>query len=291
MITIYFRGGMGNQMFQYALYRSLKAKGKNVFIYDNVHNREIKRRVSIKDYFNVDYEEHKSAINELVDNISQHAYTFIKKPFLFFEKIIRRRVNDNNVFDDNIFYLNNVILDGYWQSEKYFSDPEVQKQLRRDFTPLDTIEFSDEYKYLKKQINNTNSVSIHIRRDDYLKYPELYGGICTPEYYDRAIRYINEKEKKLTFYVFSDDKEYIKKMYSNKINFVLVNPNNNLTDFEEFLLMKECKHHIMAHSSYSWWAAWLNDDPESINIAPDRWLVDREYPDIYTDRMIKIKSN
>ena len=179
-------------------------------------------------------------------------------------------------------------MDGYWQTEKYFSDSEVQKQLRKDFTPLNSIEFSNEYKILKDQINNNNSVSIHVRRDDYLLRPELYGGICTQEYYDRAIKYIKDRENNPIFYVFSDDKEYIKEMYGDKENFVLVNTDNQLTDFEEFLLMSGCKHHIMANSSFSWWAAWLNDDPDSINLAPERWLA---IDDIYTDRMIKIKSN
>lgn len=100
------------------------------------------------------------------------------KKALAFESNIS--IPDHNKFNKKVLTTKNAILKGYWQSEKYFSDSEVQKQLREDFAPLNTIEYFDEYKRLIDDINNHNSVSIHIRRTDYLKNNGLYADICTP---------------------------------------------------------------------------------------------------------------
>lgn len=164
-------------------------------------------------------------------------------------------------------------LRGYWQCEKYFKDyrNEILKMLSPSYEPTAS------FKELLSKIKNSNSISVHVRRGDYVAL-----GICLSDvYYKAAIRLMSEKVNAPEFYVFSDDIEYAKGLFDGienaNINFVTYEACNST--IEDFLLMKSCLHNITANSSYSWWGAWANENNEKIVVCPKREPKDDFYPE------------
>ena len=183
-----------------------------------------------------------------------------------------------------------IYLDGYWQSEKYFDSEKTISRLKSEFSfeeknilvNPDTIE-------LLERIDNTESVSVHIRRGDYLNpgTVENHGGICTDAYYKRAMEYMLEKKPEAEFYLFSNDIEWVKKQdFGEKSHVVEIEEESG--DVAELFLMSRCHNHILANSSFSWWSAWINDRDDKVIIAPSKWANLKNMEDIYTDRMIRI---
>lgn len=165
-------------------------------------------------------------------------------------------------FDSDILNIkDNTYLNGYWQSEKYFKS--YRNDLLKMFTPK--YELSDGCKNYIHWVHNNNSVAIHVRRGDYVAL-----GICIGnEYYDKAITYIEKKIESPVYYVFSDDLYYAKDMFKDKqgiYNYVKYESSN--LGLDDFFIMKECDHIIMANSSFSWWAAWLNNNDDKIVVCP-----------------------
>jgi hypothetical protein len=149
-------------------------------------------------------------------------------------------------------------------------------------------------------IKHTESVSVHIRRGDYLSADEVYGGICTEAYYEAAIAHIQKKYPSATFFFFSNETKWARKWLEKRYmkageeeldtRYCLIEETTEHTGYLDMMLMSKCKHHILANSSFSWWAAYLHDSPEKIVIAPDRWLGNAENKDIYTDTMVRITA-
>ena len=161
---------------------------------------------------------------------------------------------------NKIPFKENMAIVGYFQSEKYFLQSEGL--IRDMFSPsVDTFE------YIKKKYGNilkSNPTSIHIRRGDYLKFQNIHPS-CTKEYYQNAISALDSGE---TFLVFSDDPEWCRENFNQK-RFVIV---ENELDYIDMFLMAECKNNIIANSSFSWWAAWLNSNKNKRIIAPSVWF-------------------
>jgi hypothetical protein len=165
-----------------------------------------------------------------------------------------------------------IYLDGYWQSEKYFAA--YRDELLRTFTlKADLHEQTLRY---QKMIEETEAVSLHIRRGDYVSNPHTNSvhGTCSLEYYQNAVRYITVRVKDPHFYIFSDDLAWAKEnlVFIDGITFVKLD--DKVPDHEEMYLMSQCKHNIIANSSFSWWGAWLNQNTQKIVIAPKKWLND-----------------
>ncbi len=175
-------------------------------------------------------------------------------------------------FDPSVLNLKGSYrLLGYWQSEKYFK--EYRSELLPMFTPkyFTTKSFND----VLEKVQRTESVSVHVRRGDFI----ALGWCLGKHYYMNAIKTILGKVSQPTFYVFSDDIEYAKEMFEGfdvKMEFVSYESINST--IEDFLLMKSCKHNIIANSSYSWWGAWANDNPDKIVVCPPRESRDFFYP-------------
>jgi len=168
-------------------------------------------------------------------------------------------------------------FDGYFQSEKYFAD--CIEDIRKEF------QFKD-----KLKIPEGNAVAIHIRRGDYVKLADIHL-VCTPAYYENAIAYIQSHVENPTFYVFSEDLEWVRQNINIPSNSVFVDYNQDMPSSHDMQLMSLCKHNIISNSSYSWWAAWLNKNPGKIVVAPDKWFANDMETDIYTDSMVKISTN
>jgi len=131
------------------------------------------------------------------------------------------------------------------------------------------------YKNNEQKIKEKNSVSLHIRRGDYLTMQKAIDtiGVCPLDYYDKAIREITRKIKNPTFFIFSDDINWVKENLKTNSPTIFVS-GGKLKDYEELILMSKCKHNIIANSSFSWWGAWLNNNPNKIVIAPKKWFKD-----------------
>ena len=290
MIIIRLQGGLGNQMFQYALYLSLKSRGKAVKIDDVTgYTYDNKRVPVLEEVFSLSYE--RASADEVKDMLDQRRDPVNRLRRLFSGSRSKNRgeENDGN-FEEEIFNLDDVYLNGYWQSERFFPDSDVQRQLRIDFKQEPGQTLREEAAWdLFNRIRNSESVSMHIRRGDYVEpgFVEVYGDICTEDYYRKAVEYMLEKEPRAVFYIFSDDPEWVAEHF-NGDRFVIAKNENPFSDKEDLLLMRTCKHNIIANSSFSWWAAWLSHYPDKHLVAPAKWLNTKNITDIYTDRMVRL---
>lgn len=289
MIIIRMMGGLGNQMFQYALYLQLKALGKEVKIDDVYGFRDDEQRNPVlEDMFGITYD--KASDAEVVDITDSYLDFFSRVRRKIFGRRTKEYEEQTGIFDPKVFEMEEAYLNGFFQSEKYFPDKAVVAQLRREFSfKPDEIFSSAESWELYRQIRETESVSIHVRRGDYLLpgTVETFGGICDTDYYKRAIDLMVKKHPDAIFYVFTSDKAWCEENVSG-MKFHIVDTHEENEDAVDMLLMSLCKHHILANSSYSWWSAWMNDSPDKTVIVPSKWLNNKPMDDIYTDRMTRI---
>lgn len=297
MVIIRMTGGLGNQMFQYALYLKLVSQGKEVKFDDTSEYRLDNARPIMLWAFGLDYPKASQyEIDKITDGFMKLSHRIRRK--LFGRKSCKYEEKGCN-FDELVLEKEPAYLTGYFQSEKYFKT--VETQVREAFCFKEAI-FNGLSEWLENKIriyqnaiDEELSVSLHIRRGDYLENNEVYGGICTQEYYSRAIRLMKERYPEAVFYVFSNDDAWAsdwcieqEKEYRNR--FVSVTGVMEEMGYLDMYLMSRCKHHIIANSSFSWWGAYLNADKQKCIVAPAKWFNNQDCRDIYTKDMIKITS-
>ena len=277
-------GGLGNQMFQYAFYLSLLEKGFEAKIdITQFRNYKLHNGYELERIFNVDpqiatYDEVKknsrNKKNELISKLNRKILP--PKPTEFLEKKAFK-------FDSDVFRTKgNTYFEGYWQNHLYFKD--IKNKVLEEFhfkKPLKQNNIE-----LLRQIISSNSVSIHIRRGDYLTEKNL-GAVCNIAYYSNALEFISLKVKNPTFFVFSDDIVWCKTHLPDR-NYKFVDYNIGTNSYLDMQLMSNCKHNIIANSSFSWWAAWLNDNCQKIVISPVLWTKDISSKTILPNDWIKI---
>lgn len=161
---------------------------------------------------------------------------------------------------DPIPFVDNQILSGYFQSSKYFEKNE--HKIRDLFLETDDINTYIQNKY--KNINFEKSASLHVRRGDYLKFPDTHP-VCDKSYYDKALTLLNEEHESVL--IFSNDQEWCKSNLEYE-NCIFIKD----LDYIEMYLMSKCKNNIIANSSFSWWAAWMNNNKNKKVIYPSRWF-------------------
>ena len=288
MIIIQLKGGLGNQMFQYALYRELLHRGKEVKIDDVTGFEHDKLRIPVLDRFGIEYE--KATHEEVVAITDSRMDIFSRIRRKLTGRKTKEIVEVEGIFDPQILELDEAYLVGYWQSDKYFTSPEVIEHLQETFSkrPQEIMHDSVSWTTLQ-QIECCESVSIHVRRTDYLDAEHIkIHNLCSETYYKNAISMVRQKHPNAVFFIFTDDKEWCKEHFKGH-NFINVElQEGEFTDVADMLLMSRCKHHIMANSSFSWWSAWIGDTPEKMVIAPAKWINNRKMDDIYTERMTKV---
>lgn len=164
-----------------------------------------------------------------------------------------------------------IYLSGYWQTERYFSDQ--QNVIRADFQFAGDLDH-EETEHAKR-IRGCNSVSIHVRRGDYASNPKVRAvhGLCSPDYYRRSVALMRERLDNPQFFIFSDDICWARDNLDLARACYVSRNTAARPGWVDMRLMSLCRHHILANSSFSWWAAWLNSDSEKQVIAPDRWFV------------------
>jgi hypothetical protein len=282
-------GGLGNQMFQvaaaYALakYHNTDFKLDLSFLLKNNKTTEIftarNYELNVFDYnFYIATEEEKAL--------------FVKKKKNIFEKIKFKYLNCKLIEENQEgieFFHNstkNTYINGYWQNEDYF------KEHKKDILKLFSFkELPMNLHGIRNEILNANSVSIHIRRGDYVtnSAASSFHGLCSMEYYISAIKIMNSKVINPVFFIFSDDEDWVKENFIINQPYHFVSKNKSIDDLH---LMKLCKHNIIANSSFSWWGAWLNENIDKVVVAPSQWFVDQkknnETKDLIPDAWIRL---
>ena len=275
--------GLGNQMFQYAFAKTLQKHLQMPILLDKTwfDIKENETQFSL-DIFPIDLEYATYEQIEVAKAKITKLPGFLRKIF----GIKKHRIAYSQSFDFHKEYLlpnDFMYFSGFFQNAKYFEN--MDSELRKTFA-YDSNNFSDSAKRrLEKILQTNNSVFIHIRRGDYCKL----GWELSMEYYKKAIKYILEHVENPTFFVFgATDNEFAKKFRIDGISFENLSEQiiTHSNQHEDMFLMRYCKHAIVANSSYSFWAAYLNDTRDNIVIAPTPWLLGRD--DIICKHWIKI---
>jgi hypothetical protein len=242
MIIAKICGGLGNQMFQWAFARSLATERKEQFIIDassyNSQQGLTQRKFELNAFTNLNI--------DLDQQIPPGQWAILKDGFNYLETLGNiQRAEKYNVF-----------LDGYWQSEKYF---EKHKSLiYSDFSPS----FEEVFKCQK--LIEPDSISIHVRRTDYVNLQAIHP-VQPISYFNLGIDLIGDYNK---LYVFSDEIDWCK----TNLNYPRMVFMEGGSAIEDMRLMSFCKHNIISNSTFSWWAAWLNQNPQKIVVAPKKWF-------------------
>jgi Glycosyl transferase family 11 len=282
MVIVRLMGGLGNQMFQYAAARRMALTRQVPLKLDISEFARSPDRVyalgalSIQEAF---------ATPEELREITGPRARGVRR--LVFR--LRRRfgigygwswIHERGLspFDRRVLEARErTYLDGYWQSEQYFGD--VADTIRREFT----IGFPPDARSreIAGQIATSDSVSVHVRRGDYVADPRASPArnICTPDYYHRSVARIAERVGNPHLFLFSDDPEWVAANLRFEHPVTLVSEAAGHKEHEDLRLMSACRHHIIANSSFSWWGAWLNPRRDKVVIAPRRWMNDSRVDD------------
>ena len=273
MITMRIKGGLGNQLFQYAAG------------YSFARRLDQKLQLDIS-FFPLQtlrgYKLDKLMIDESVTiSKTSTGITILKEKYL--NKVLRllkiakipagsktKFLLETGSYVMDFFFKENpenAYLDGYFQSERYFRD--YRADLLRQFTP--SYEPEQEYLDALQQIRFCNSVAVHVRRGDFLHAqsdPNPRHYLLGETYYHNALKYITEQVESPEFFWFSDDIEWVKHNFGEAGNFHFISLKTKHGDIDEMMLMKNCHHIIAANSTFSWWGAWLNEYDTAIKTVP-----------------------
>ncbi|HXE95465.1 MAG TPA: alpha-1,2-fucosyltransferase [Dongiaceae bacterium] len=289
MIIVKLIGGLGNQMFQYAAARSLSLRHGtelklDLFFLEGEQVGNTPRKFELDNFCITAEKASRWEVSSMSGRGSSRLATTCARLFQraagytdYREKFFH--------FDPRVSTLpDNVYLEGYWQSERYFAD--IGDIIRKEF--MVTPPLTGRNLELACEIQSVNSVSLHVRRGDYVTEEKTHG-VCDIEYYRKAEERVAQELGNPEFFVFSDDPEWVAS------NLKLRHParyirNNGGMPHEDLRLMSLCRHNIIANSSFSWWGAWLNDNPGKSVFAPREWFRDKRYntADILPESWIKL---
>jgi len=270
-------GGLGNQMFQYAVARSLSVIKQTGFKMDVSGFELVKppytpRRYELN-YFSIIENFASNEEIQMFKGKKANLSVFLGKIFSILQNHTYHYYSEKKFnYDPDVFELKgNIYLDGYWQTKKYFKN--IKYIIKNDFTVK--TEPDEKNKELINKIKNCNAVSVHVRRGDYVEVPltSSIHGTCGLDYYKKSIDLITERINNPHFFIFSDDTKWTKE--NLKIGFPTTYVTHNGPDkgYEDLRLMSNCRHFIIANSSFSWWGAWLSDNLDKIVLAPERWFM------------------
>jgi len=282
MVIVRLKGGLGNQMFQYAAARRMAL----------AHNVPLKLDISwfalwpdrayalhalgIQEAFATP-DELRQITGPPAKGVARVLFRLRRRFGIAYEwRLIHERTL--SPFDPRVLKAPpRVYLDGYWQSEKYFSD--VADTIRREFTIASQPDART--RAIADHIATTESVSVHVRRGDYVADPRASWArsVCTPDYYRRCVARLAERLASPHLFLFSDDPRWVAANLRFDHPVTLVSESAPHTEHSELRLMSACRHHIIANSSFSWWGAWLNPRPDKLVLAPRRWMNDPRVDD------------
>lgn len=285
MIIVALFGGLGNQMFQYAAGRILSIKYGTELSFDIQfldEKYQKSKNATIRQFELSAFKNEFQAAGRIRKNLYVPfiSSNFLRNKILGFHDIFNPVfVKERRYFSfQRIPERKNLYLYGYWQSWKYFTG--YEEIIRDDFQfnkSLNEINLG-----ILGRIKATNSVGVHIRFADFEDK-----NILPREYFSKAIKIITKRIPDTTFFVFSTDPDRVGE-YMNGVNYELVSCNTGKNSYVDLQLLSNCRHNIISKSSFSWWGAWLNSNPEKMIIAPQKWYNDAESEDIIPPGWIKI---
>lgn len=275
MFIIDAKGGLGNQMFQYALYRALQEQGREAYLcllhYERAQQNIYSHIVAHGRYFLLE-----NICNVKVDCAAERdIFRLGSVRNGFFAKVLRKlgwykatHVREEAAGYPDLQWLlsrKQAFLDGYWQNFDYSAA--IAPKLREELTfkiPMD-----EKNQKIADEMAACNAVSIHVRLNDYLSVPMFQ--IQPKEYFTRAVEYICERVENPVFYCFSDDIDWCREAFKGK-NVTFVDWNTGADSYRDMQLMSLCKHNIVTNSTFSIWAAWLNANPDKIVVRPEHYF-------------------
>ncbi len=296
MDVVVIFNGLGNQMSQYAFYLEKKKISKSTRFLFSKKSKNIHNGFELEKVFGIKH--HDALFNKLLYliyiTLSYEKFGFISKPFITLLNLIGIRiVNENDDYDFNPDYLKSSrgikFYVGGWHSEKYFADIKDTIQKVFQFNP-DKID-AQNFEVISK-IKNTTSVSVHIRRGDFLDANNYkkFGAVCSREYFLAAIEKIRSLVKDPHFFFFTNDHTWVTENFKSP-DFTMVNINFSDNSWKDMFLISNCEHHINSNGSFSWWSAWLNKNENKIVIVPKNFMVNRYFKDIYPDNWIQLEES
>lgn len=294
MLIIKMQGGLGNQLYQYALYEKMKMLGKEV----KLDMTDYTAQAKFRDKRDFELGLFQSLSYEICSQ--KERKQFVDDKMTFLPRLKRKILGDKTrILEEEQDYMPEILkleegyLSGFWQCEKYYEDMMLELQKRIRFSTAYNKKTQQLLKQLEQDYKKESTVSIHVRLSDYVEKPSTYGGICTKEYYQSAIDYIKNHVSCPKFYLFSDEPEKASKMMETMdVDFEIVDFNIGKESGYDMLLMSKCNHNICANSSFSMWGARLNENENKIMIRPlkdnNEVVVDREKMSDYWRRWILI---
>lgn len=291
MVVTKLIGGLGNQMFQYAVARRLAYFAGVQVKLDISGFREYTLRSFALNHFNIKAD---IAQDDEIDQLRRREGKICGA----LKRCFGRRAARNPVvkeksfrFDPTILNLKpNVYLEGYWQSDRYFKD--IRKVVQDDLRVITTPDETN--RRIVEEISGVEAVSVHVRRGDYISNPatNAYHGVCSLDYYRKATATLASAVPNAHFFVFSDDPQWARDHFRFGLPMSYVTHNGPEQHYEDFRLMSMCRHHIIANSSFSWWAAWLSDNYAKTVIAPETWFKRKEIDtsDLMPEDWIRLPS-
>lgn len=284
MIIMHIMGGLGNQMFEYSLYLKLLSLGKDVKL--DIDSYQVYRQHNGFEISKIFTTKPKIMKPEDIEKFIVNYGVMING------RIIKGFTPEKQILscDESIYELDNCYLYGYWASHNYFKD--IEDTIRQEFTFKNQLD--ERNSRILGEIDNSNSVSLHIRRGDYLApgNTELFVCLGNTNYYQEAIKIIEDRVMKPKFFIFSNDMEWVKSNFKINAEVVYVDSNEGEDSYKDMLLMSSCKHNIVANSSFSWWGAWLNKNKDKIVTIPKKWVnmtgIDDDKMEVFPENWIKL---
>lgn len=269
MIIVNLTGGLGNQMFQYAFGRMLAHKNKtNLKVHFTNALLNTKRSYGL-DIFKISGTKATDAdlkkMNIVKNRIINRLFYLLDERYgIQFNHHIKTQRFPYKFDQKYLLVKDDSYLQGYWHDERFFSG--IQKIIQKEFIlkkRLDTKNLS-----LIKLIKESESVSIHVRRSDYVTNKSNIPQFIGVDYYLKAIKEMNRKIRKPVFFIFSDDILWCRENFSFLEKAYFIDHNKGDHSYKDLVLMSQCRHNIVANSTFSWWASWLNRNESKIVIKP-----------------------
>lgn len=280
MLIVKFHGGLGNQMYQYAFYKNIQKKFPELTIKADL-DRYIYKKQLEHNGFELDtvfknismdvasteeilesgglYERHKAGLVDIVKK------AYWKRSF----DVKQAKGYSTAVFEDQWILYNNMPIEELKNQELWICGYWVAPELVDPSLFVFRNELDEKNKRIYEKMEKSNSVSIHVRRGDYVG---TEFDVVTLDYYKKAINYLEERVENIQYFVFSDDKIYVEKIFSSIPNFTIVDNNVGISSYKDMQLMSCCKHNVICNSTFSAWGAFLNKNSNKIAIYPKGYL-------------------
>ncbi len=299
MIISRLIGGLGNQLFQYAVGCAVATRTNTPLLLDASGFANYDLRRYELDGFNICAELASDAqlahvgvtadeVPSLLGRVKRHLFPHSATKLALQEPILREA---SFSYDARIEQVQAPIyLDGYWQSERYFSA--IRAQLLQELTLKSDWGPGNENMFRQIQVAGPGAVSLHVRRGDYVTntHTANYHGVCSLDYYRAAVAYVAERVAAPHFFIFSDDHDWVRENLQPGFPTTFVAVNSSKNGIYDMMLMKICRHHIIANSSFSWWGAWLNPSTEKLVVTPQQWFkqADKDTSDLIPSGWVRL---